>query len=354
MRYIIWGTGPYCQEKIKYIKEDDIIAYVERKRIMFRGRETILPEEIVNYQYDKVIIMSNHYLEIIPELLAITAMDSNKIVPGIACRPYLYDELELMSNNSVIKVQQDGTLLYIYNNKMYYTIAKKEDWIQVRNTLCHEENSQKIKELDVVPIGKLFGLQRGGSICRYYIDKFMGKYKSEIKGKVLEIGDRTYTNRFMAKVEQSYCLHFDSEFEGDGLDFYGDLRDGTGLKKGYFDCIILTQVLNCIEDIRRTPNVLIDSLKPGGILLITVSGITPISRVDMDRWGYFWNFTDAGIKQMFDLDNVECSIETYGNYKVACAFLGGMSYTELNEEELNYVDEDFQVFVMAMVRRKQY
>lgn len=353
MKYIIWGTGPYCREKIKYMGGlDNVVAFVERNKTVFQGRETILPEEIINYQYDKIIVMSNHYLEIIPELIAMWNIDPIKIVPGIVCRPYLFKELELMSNYTEISVNLDGTLLYTYCGKENFVIAKEEDWEQVRSVLCHEKNCTQIKSLGVRPIGKLFGQPRGGSICRYYIDKFLMNHRAEIRGRVLEIGDRTYTSRFMESVEESYCLHFDRAFESEGMDFYGDLIDGTGMKKNFYDCIILTQVLNCIKDFRNTPQILIDSLKPNGTLLITVSGISPVSRLDMDRWGYFWNFTDAGILGMFGADNTECSIETYGNYKVACAFLGGMAYTELSEADLEYMDEDFQVFVMAVVRRK--
>lgn len=352
MKYIIWGTGPYCREKIKYMGKDNVVAFVERNKTVFQGMETILPEEIKNCKYDKIIVMSNHYLEIIPELIATWNVAPEKIIPGIACRPYTSKELELMSNYTEIKVNPDGTLLYTYCDKESFVIARKEDWEQVRKILCHEKNSVQIKALGVRPIGKLFGRPRGGSICRYYIDKFLMNYKSEIRGRVLEIADRTYTSRFMENVEESYCLHFDDAFESEGMDFYGDLIDGTGMKKDFYDCIILTQVLNCIKDIRKTPQILIDSLKPNGTLLITVSGISPVSRLDMDRWGYFRNFTDAGILGMFEAENTECKIETYGNYKVACAFLGGMGYTELSEEDLEYMDEDFQVFVMAVIRRK--
>lgn len=352
MKYIIWGTGPYCREKIAYMGTDNVVAFVERNKSVFQGTDTIRPEEIEKYQYDKIIVMSNHYLEIIPELIAIWNIDPEKIIPGIAVRPYLFKELELMSNYTEIKVNPDGTLLYTYYGKEKFVIAQEEDWQQIRQLLCHEENSAQIKSLSVRPVGKLFGQPRGGSICRYYIDKFLAKHKSEIRGRVLEIADRTYTSRFMEDVEESYCLHFDKAFETEGTDFYGDLIDGTGMKRDFYDCIILTQVLNCIKDIRNTPKILIDSLKPNGNLLITVSGISPVSRLDMDRWGYFRNFTDAGIAGMFEAENTECSIEIYGNYKVACAFLGGMSYTELSEADLNYVDEDFQVFVMAVVRRK--
>ena len=123
------------------------------------------------------------------------------------------------------------------------------------------------------------------------------------------------------------------------------------MKKDFYDCMILTQVLNFIEDIKHVPRVLVNSLKSGGVLLVTVAGITPISRFDMDRWGHFWNFTDAGIRKMFSMEGVECQTAIYGNYKAACAFLGGMSYTELDMGDLEFVDEDFQVIIAAVIRK---
>jgi len=351
MRIIIWGTGLYCKEKAKFIKEDDIVAFVEREKTIFYGKETILPEEIENYQYDKIVIMSNHYLDIIPELLEQGKVKAEKIIPGIAYKPYLPNELDLMSNNARIEVNNDGSLLYIYNNKDTVTIKKGEDWEQVRKLVCREENSKRIQALDVVPVSKTFGLQRGGSICRYYIDRFLNENEAAIHGKVLEIGDRTYTERYRESVQESYCLHFDKSFPQDGPDFYGDLSDGTGMKKDFYDCMILTQVLNFIEDIKHVPRVLVNSLKSGGVLLVTVAGITPISRFDMDRWGHFWNFTDAGIRKMFSMEGVECQTAIYGNYKAACAFLGGMSYTELDMGDLEFVDEDFQVIIAAVIRK---
>ena len=153
MRYLVWGTGTYCKEKIKYIKLDNIIAFVERKKIVFQENETILPEEIVNYQFDKIIVMSNHYLEIIPELILRWNIEPEKIIPGIACRPYLSKELELMSNNTEIKVNLDGTLFYTYCGNKSFVISKDEDWIQVRDTLCCEKTDYIIRNLSLAPVG---------------------------------------------------------------------------------------------------------------------------------------------------------------------------------------------------------
>lgn len=351
MKYIIWGTGIYCQSKIEGIEKEDIVAFVERYETSFQNRKTILPEEINNVLYDRIIVLSSHYLEIIPELISM-GISSKRIVPGIVVKPYMFDELEFMSNNSIISVNEDGSLLYTYDNSIKVTISCKEDWEKVRGYICCEENSNIIRKMKIVPVGKQYGVPRGGSICRFYIDRFLNQYKQCISGNVLEIGDREYTVKYMNKLAKSYVMHFDSQYNNTEYDFYGDLRNGKGLKKNFFDCIILTQVLNFVSDLSTIPQVLVDSLKPSGVILLTVSGITPICRYDMDRYGQFWGFTDLGIKEMFSGENVECNTETYGNFKVACAFLAGMSYKELTEKELLYCDEDYQVFISAIVRRK--
>ena len=35
MRYIVWGTGPYCQAKANYMKKEEIVAFVERQKKVF-------------------------------------------------------------------------------------------------------------------------------------------------------------------------------------------------------------------------------------------------------------------------------------------------------------------------------
>lgn len=353
MKYIIWGTGPYCQSKIERIEIKDIVAFVERYKTSFRGRKTILPEEINNIRYDKILVLSSHYLEILPELINM-GIPAKKIIPGIAVKPYMFDELEFMSNNSIILVNEDGSLLYIYDKTIKITISCKKDWQKVKKHICCEKNSNIVKKLAMVPVGKQYGVPRGGSICRFYIDRFLDRHKQCISGNVLEIGDREYTIKYKDELTKSYVMHFGSQCGNTEYDFCGDLRNGKGLKQNFFDCIILTQVLNFVSDFKAIPKVLVNSLKPNGVILLTVSGITPICRYDMDRYGQFWGFTDVGIKEMFSAEKVECYTETYGNFKVACAFLAGMSYKELTQKELLYCDEDYQVFISAIIRKNDF
>lgn len=350
MKYIIWGTGIYCSEKIDHFNNNDIVAFVERKRIIFRGRQTILPTEIENFIYDYIVVLSSHYPEIIPEMVQL-GIAYYKIIPGINCRPYLVSELEYISAKGRVAVTPDGGLDYLYKGKWYTRIEKKEDWEEIRKLICSEKNSEMIRKIDINPVGKTYGASRGGSICRYYLDGFLNRYKNVIKGKVLEIGDRKYTDRYGTDVNESYVLHFDDRFEGYGLDFNGDLRTGKGIDTDFYDCIILTQVLNFVQDINRTPDILMNALRIGGKLLVCVSGISPIVRYDMDKYGHYWNFTDKSIRNMFTRENTECEVWTKGNCKVACAFLQGMGCTELTLDELEDTDEDFQVAIFAVVTR---
>ena len=46
------------------------------------------------------------------------------------------------------------------------------------------------------PINPVFGLRRGQPVDRYYIEAFLRKNSSDIYGRVMEIGDDTYTRKF--------------------------------------------------------------------------------------------------------------------------------------------------------------
>jgi hypothetical protein len=117
--------------------------------------------------------------------------------------------------------------------------------------------------------------------------------------------------------------------------------------------MILTQVLPFIYEIREAVEQIRKALRPGGTALLTVPGISQISRYDMDRWGDYWRFTDASIRRLlgnvFGAENV--TIVTYGNVLSACAFLHGLAAHELKGEELEYNDRDYQVIIGARATR---
>lgn len=134
----------------------------------------------------------------------------------------------------------------------------------------------------------------------------------------------------------------------------GDLTNLATIPQCKVDCFILTQTLNFIYDFKSAIAGLHYMLKDGGVGLITVAGISQISRYDMDRWGDYWRFTDLSIKKAFEEvfgeDNVE--VDTYGNILTSTAFLQGISAEELTKDELFYKDKDYQMTITIKATKK--
>jgi SAM-dependent methyltransferase len=196
------------------------------------------------------------------------------------------------------------------------------------------------------PISNVFGLDRGNAIDRYYIESFLARQALNIQGNVLEIADNTYTIKFGSdRVTKSDILH---ATEGNPqATIIADLTNASNIPSDTFDCIICTQTLPFIYEIKATLQTLHRILKPGGVLLATIPGISQISRYDMDRWGDYWRFTSLSAKKLFQeffLDK-KIEVETYGNVLSAISFLQGISTEELKKEELDYCDPDYEVII---------
>lgn len=196
------------------------------------------------------------------------------------------------------------------------------------------------------PISSVFGLDRGLPIDRYYIESFLGRYTEDIRGHVLEIGDATYTRKFGGgDVTRSDVLH--AEPGNPQATLVGDIATGEGIPRETFDCMILTQTLLYIYDVKAAIGNCYAALKPGGVLLATVPGISQISRYDMDRWGDYWRFTTLSARQLFEevfpTSNIE--VEAHGNVLAAIAFLHGLAAEELEPRELDYHDPDYEMLI---------
>ena len=201
------------------------------------------------------------------------------------------------------------------------------------------------------PVSRLFGFDRGTPVDRYYIERFLAAHRESIRGEVLEIADSTYTRKFGAsRVSRAMVLHAEA---GPKIDFAGDLASGRGLSWGVADCFILTQTLMCIYDAAAAAANAVRILKPGGVLLCTVAGVTQISRYDMDRWGHYWSFTDLGLRRLFETAAPTACIEvsTYGNVRAACGLLYGLCAEEIGTRDMDRHDPDYPVTVAAAVTR---
>ena len=185
--------------------------------------------------------------------------------------------------------------------------------------------------LIVQPVSREFGYDRGTPVDRSYVEDFLASWAEDIRGRVLEVGDDAYTRRFGgSRVHRADVLNVHDGMPG--TTFVADLADGGGLPDAAFDCVVLTQTLHLVFDVHAAARTLLRVLKPGGVLLLTVPGITPVST---DEWAatWHWSFTRHSARQVVRARSSGRRTSTctqYGNALAATAFLQGLASEELS------------------------
>jgi len=196
----------------------------------------------------------------------------------------------------------------------------------------------------VTPLSREFGFDRGAPVDRRYIEAFLTRHATDVRGRVLEVKDAAYTRRFGgARVEIADVLDVDSTNRDATL--IDDLTTGESLPADAFDCILLTQTLHLIFDVHAAARTLHRVLKPGGVLLLTVPGITPIPRSESSYW--YWSFSALAAERLFRDAFVGGTVDvtSHGNVLAATAFLYGLAERELRDDELDANDPDYPVTI---------
>ena len=198
----------------------------------------------------------------------------------------------------------------------------------------------------LTPISADFGWDRGRPVDRFYIDEFIARHAADVRGRVLEVGTAMYTKRLGAgRVTRSDVLHI---LEGNPeATIVADLTRADQIPSNAFDCVILTQTLQCIYDMRAALRHLHRILKPGGALLATTNGINKISMQDMAQWGEYWRLTSRSARMLFEefFPPERVTVDAAGNLVSAVAMLHGIAAEELTAHELAHRDPAFEVLI---------
>jgi SAM-dependent methyltransferase len=212
----------------------------------------------------------------------------------------------------------------------YHPLASQSSFDRVRQT---------------TPISREFGLDRGQPIDRYYIENFLTRHSEDIRGRVVEIADNSYTHKYGGgRVTTSDVL--DIAEHNPQATIVADLTRADHVPSNTFDCIICTQTLQLIYDVRSAIRTLHRILKPGGVLLVTVPGISQIGP-DEDSEHWCWAFTTSSARQLFEesFPVADLKVEAHGNVLAAISFLHGLAVEELRQEELDYQDPYYQLLI---------
>jgi hypothetical protein len=196
------------------------------------------------------------------------------------------------------------------------------------------------------PVSRTFGFDRGKPVDRWYIERFLAEHADDVRGRVLEVAEPTYTQWYggndVTKSDVLFAAPGNPE-----ASVVGDLATGQGLPSGAYDCFVMTQTLQVIYDVSGAVRGTRDVLATNGVLLATVPGISQISREDRRDWGDWWRFTSDSARRLFGdaygAENVE--VEAHGNVLSAACFLYGFAAEELSEAELAHRDPDFEMLM---------
>ena len=202
------------------------------------------------------------------------------------------------------------------------------------------------------PVNLGFGMHRGTPVDRVYMDRFLGEHAAVITGRAMEVGGREYLDRFGHDLAKVDVLHY---VEGtEGATIIGDFASCPQIPDNSFDCIVLTQTLHYIFDMKAAVAELYRILAPGGTILCTVPGLSQISRYDMDRWGDRWRLTSLSAAELFATSFAEedVVVETYGNVLTALCFIEGIPAEHLRAKELAVSDPDYQILVAIAARKR--
>jgi SAM-dependent methyltransferase len=193
------------------------------------------------------------------------------------------------------------------------------------------------------PLSDHYGRDRGTPIDRYYIEQFLAEERAAVRGRVLELLNRDYTERFGAAVDSSDVLDIDPA--NPKATIVDDLAAADAVPTDSFDCFILTQTLQYIYDLEAAVVHAHRILRPGGTLLCTVPVVSRIDRRELES--EYWRLTAAACSRLFGdvftANNV--AVRQRGNVLAAVAFLVGMAAEELSPRELERDDPFFPVVV---------
>ncbi len=192
------------------------------------------------------------------------------------------------------------------------------------------------------PLSTSAGVDRGSPVDRYFIEKFLEANRDCVRGVCLEVKDNAYTLRYGGdKVARGDVL--DVNPENTQATIHADLRDLKPIADNTYDCVILTQVLQYIDDLGAAVRECARVLKPGGTLLATMPSLGKLDGQADNVFGHYWRLTVDSARYLFGKHFApeRLQVQGWGNVLVGLSFWIGLAREELSRRQLDYFDPEF-------------
>jgi SAM-dependent methyltransferase len=195
------------------------------------------------------------------------------------------------------------------------------------------------------PLSDKYGFDRGLPLDRYFIEEFLEKNSEDIAGVCLEVLNDDYIKKFgNTKVTKSDIL--DIETDNTKATIIDDLRHLKSVKDNTYDCLILTQVFQFIDDLDSAISECHRILKPEGVLLATVPALSRgdcASGAEAD----YWRFTKAGTEYLFSksFKPADITCKSRGNARTGIYFYAGLAVEDTPKKLFVIDDENFPTVI---------
>lgn len=353
---LVFGRGELYRKKEKEINiHYNIIGFLDnavKESIEYMDSLPVYPpNNLLNLPPYNIVIVSVHFLSMWMQLKDLGIPD-NRIAFGLFFEPlstemekdlYVEDALMSSKNNSIVyscKSLDIKEEFYDYDGfkKLLRNIYRKK----------HTEITA-IQNFSVNPVSRIQALERGTPIDRFYIEQFLKENEECICGICMEVADDHYTKKYGG---DRVCKSIVTHVKGWGdHSIKANFETGEGIEEDMADCIICTQVMQYIFDLKAAFLNIYRSLKPNGVALITLPGIKSLSLFDNDNWGERWSFTEKSAVELCErtVTNGKFEVNSYGNVKVSIAYLYGLCVEDICIEDFSYSDPQFPFLITLKI-----
>jgi SAM-dependent methyltransferase len=232
--------------------------------------------------------------------------------------------------------------------RIYAGLWRSADRALARIAPGSVRRERALPRLPGTPVHRRYGLRTGRPVDRFYIERFLERHAGDIRGRTLEVLDAVYTRRFGGDAVERFDV-LDLNPDNIAATVRGDLQTGDGVPLGAFDCFVCTQTISITYDFAGSLDTAYAALAPGGVLLLTVPGIShqaePDGELYPDHWRFTWRAIDRLLSERFGADNVDVHAE--GTVAACAAFLYGIPAAEVDPAHLDPHDPDYEMVICA-------
>ena len=183
------------------------------------------------------------------------------------------------------------------------------------------------------PVSRKRGADRGTTIDRHYVERFLARHGEDLRGRVLQVGDLDVAR----PPGRDATAHTTIPLDDTTRFRLSQLPDDA------FDCVFASHVFHRVYDVRPFVRALHRVLRPGGVLLATLPGVGNAGADTVHDT--YWSFTALSAHTLFEevFPGLKLAVEPLGNVLAATASLHGLAAEELRARDLTHRDATYAV-----------